>query len=127
MDCETAHCYRCDIIEGKLLNHNTMDSFKELLIVIFGVLHLILFFKIWRMTNDIKAIRRDIPHCDKIRDAELAYLNGNPDIAKRILDGCLAAVNDVRKNSNLIEAKMRKKRILETYEYLDLSAPEELL
>lgn len=34
-----------------------MIDFLTIILLIFGVLQIILFFKVWRMTNDIKEIR----------------------------------------------------------------------
>ena len=34
-----------------------MVDFLTIILLIFGVLQIILFFKVWRMTNDIKEIR----------------------------------------------------------------------
>ena len=105
-----------------------MDGFNifiVLLIVVFALLQIILFFKVWGMTNDIKAIKDKIPDNDRIRDAEIAYLSGNSDIAKKVLDDYLKiTIQEEKENHYSNEPKIRKERILATYKYLGLSIPE---
>lgn len=100
------------------------NVFIVLLVVVFAVLQLMLFFKVWGMTNDIKAIKNKIPNNDRIRDAEIAYLSGNSDIAKKILDEYLRiTIEEIKDNHYSNEAKIRKERIIDTYKYLGLTIP----
>ena len=104
-----------------------MDEIKifiAILVIIAVIFQIILFFKIWGMTNDIKEIKAKIPDNDRIRDAELAYLMGNSDIAKRILDEYLKMTIEQEKESRYSdEPKLRKERILSTYKYLGINIP----
>jgi hypothetical protein len=103
-----------------------MNIFVVLLIIVFAVFQLILFFKIWGMTNDVKEIKNKIPNNDRIRDAELAYITGNPEIAKKILDDYLEkTIKEEKEDRYTNEPKFRKEKILSTYRYLGLSIPEE--
>lgn len=101
-----------------------LNLFIVLLVVVFAVLQIILFFKLWGMTNDIKAIKNKVPNNDRIRDAEIAFLSGNSDIAKKILDEYLKiTIDGIKENHYSNELKIRKERIIDTYRYLGLSIP----
>lgn len=103
-----------------------MSFLIVLLIIAFATLQIILFFKLWNMTNDIKEIKYKIPANDKLKDAKLAYLTGNPEIAKKILDEYLAkTINEEKEDRYTDEPKLRKERILATYRYLGLNIPED--
>ncbi|RGP17253.1 hypothetical protein [Parabacteroides gordonii] len=104
-----------------------ISFFGVLLIIAFALLQIILFFKIWGMTNDIKEIKNKIPNNDRIRDAELAYLSGNPGVAKKVLDEYFESIiSDEKENSYSSEPKFRKERVLATYKYLGLDIPKEI-
>lgn len=51
-----------------------MSDFLTIILLIFGVLQIILFFKVWGMTNDIKEIRNKyLKDEDDKRRAEASY------------------------------------------------------
>ena len=39
-----------------------MTLFVSIVIIVFGILQIILFFKLWGMTNDVKKIRKSLPN-----------------------------------------------------------------
>ena len=49
-----------------------METFMTIVFLVFGILQIILFFKIWGMTNNVK----------KIKEAFLEYLLVKPDLVK---------------------------------------------
>lgn len=104
-----------------------MNIFVVLLIIVFSVFQLILFFKIFGMANDVKEIKNKIPNNDnRLRDAELAYITGNPEISKKILDDYLEkTIKEEKEDCYTNEPKFRKERILSTYRYLGLNIPED--
>lgn len=54
-----------------------MIDFLTIVLLIFGVLQIILFFKVWGMTNNIKRIWKKIDNKDFLSDACIAYIKGN--------------------------------------------------
>lgn len=52
-----------------------MIDFLTIILLIFGVLQIILFFKVWGMTNDIKEIRNKyLKDEDEKRSKEVKYI-----------------------------------------------------
>lgn len=47
-----------------------MLNFVSIIIIVFGILQIILFFKIWGMTNDVKYLKNRSAHID---DAEITW------------------------------------------------------
>lgn len=45
-----------------------MEDFLAFIVFVFGVLNIILFFKIWGMTNNVAAMRKKISSADKVQD-----------------------------------------------------------
>ncbi|WP_196039576.1 hypothetical protein [Bacteroides nordii] len=66
-----------------------MIDFLTIILLVFGVLQIILFFKIWGMTNNINKIKEELelrPKMDDqlITEAQLKALNGEKDQAFRL-------------------------------------------
>lgn len=66
-----------------------MIDFLTIILLVFGVLQIILFFKIWGMTNNINKIKEELelrPKMDGqlITEAQLKALNGEKDQAFRL-------------------------------------------
>lgn len=62
-------------MENLLLTANFEDV-ARLVMFVFGILSLILFFKIWGMTNDVKAIREKLIHTEPpIKPADIPQTN----------------------------------------------------
>ncbi len=66
-----------------------MIDFLTIILLVFGVLQIILFFKIWGMTNNINKIKEELelrPKMDAqlITEAQLKALNGEKDQAFRL-------------------------------------------
>lgn len=64
-----------------------MMEFLSIVMLVFGILQIILFFKIWGMTNDVSAIEskiglRQSVEDSLIREAQLFALSGDVDNAK---------------------------------------------
>lgn len=101
-----------------------------LILIVVGVLailNIVLLFKIFVMAKDMKEIKNKIPANDRIRDAELAFLNGNIGIAKKILDEYLQILIE-KQNNNFyaVELRIQKQRLLSTYKYIGIDVPEGL-
>lgn len=65
-----------------------MESLNFLLLIIlliFAVLQIVLFFKIWGMTNDIKSIKEKINPKDRLWETKRAILKGNKEMASSLI------------------------------------------
>ncbi|MFK2371650.1 hypothetical protein ACIXUG_15095 [Bacteroides fragilis] len=67
-----------------------MIDFLTIVLLIFGVLQIILFFKVWGMTNDVNRITKKL-QCekDKTWNIRRALLYGDQELAKRELMDCI--------------------------------------
>ena len=67
-----------------------MIDFLTIVLLIFGVLQIILFFKVWGMTNDVNRITKKL-QCekDKTWNVRRALLYGDQKLAKRELMDCI--------------------------------------
>lgn len=66
-----------------------MIDFLSIVLLIFGVLQIVLFFKVWSMTNNVKKIRNKIEQPPKqkellIKEAQIKTLNGEPEEAFKL-------------------------------------------
>ena len=52
-------------------------QFTGIVMIAFGILQIILFFKIWGMTNNVKRIWKKIDNKDFLSDACVSYIKGN--------------------------------------------------
>ncbi|MBP6066850.1 MAG: hypothetical protein KA519_02050 [Bacteroides sp.] len=65
-------------------------TFTGILIIVFSILQIILFFKIWIMTNDVSKIKGKLQCSDsRLWEAKKAYLKGDDELAKEMIMGCL--------------------------------------
>lgn len=105
-----------------------METIAAIVIIVFGVLEIILFFKVWGMTNNVKAIRnryemKDITFRDK---AYIAAVNGNTKLAKKFLDqGCEITLEHIKKVPSSEIYQDVKKDYDELYELFDVEKPNE--
>lgn len=54
----------------------SMLTFTGIIIIVFGILQIILFFKLWRMTNDVRKIKSELCSEKDINEATVLYLKG---------------------------------------------------
>lgn len=59
-------------------------TFTGIVMIAFGILQIILFFKIWGMTNDVSRIWKKIDNKDFLSEACLSYIKGNLDETERL-------------------------------------------
>lgn len=62
-----------------------MLTFTGIVIIVFGILQIILFFKIWGMTNNVDRIWKKINTPEARCRAELSYLQGNIEETEKLL------------------------------------------
>jgi len=66
-----------------------MTTILSVILIIFGILQIMLFFKIWVMTDDVSFIKNKNGTSDKIKNAQIEYMKGNLDRSKDLPDRCL--------------------------------------
>lgn len=72
-----------------------------LLLIVFGVLQIILFFKLWKMTNDVNKIKNKITQPSiSISIIRREIKKKNPDIANILFDSMWNALEYVYENRN---------------------------
>ena len=59
-------------------------QFTGIVMIAFGILQIILFFKIWGMTNNVKRIWKKIDNKDFLSDACVSYIKGNLEETERL-------------------------------------------
>ena len=60
-------------------------QFTGIVMIVFGILQIILFFKIWGMTNNVKRIWKKIDNKDFLSDACVSYIKGNLEETERLV------------------------------------------
>lgn len=68
-----------------------METLLAIIFIVFGVLQIILFFKIWGMTDDIREINSKVcienkPYMDPFLEAKISYLKGDKISTKDLVD-----------------------------------------
>ena len=97
-------------------------QFTGIVIIAFGILQIILFFKVWGMTNNVKRIWKKIDNKDFLSDACVSYIKGNLEETERL-------ANEASKSSesyedwidNYIKIKEKYTRI---FKKIDKPAPD---
>lgn len=63
-----------------------MIDFLTIVLLVFGALQIILFFKVWKMTNDVKFIWKKIENTDFLADACVSYIKGNLEETEKLVN-----------------------------------------
>ena len=102
-------------------------QFTGIVMIVFGILQIILFFKIWGMTNNVKRIWKKIDNKDFLSDACVSYIKGNLEETERLAnEAFLQEVALLSKSSESYEdwidnyIKIKEKSVF-TYAVLILS------
>lgn len=99
------------------LKHIIMENMllvTSIVIIAFGILQIILFFKIWGMTNDVRQIRKNIIG-NSLDEAHKQIVLGNKDKAFEIYKRLY--VEDLIKISELGDFEYGYPRLVEKYKY----------
>ena len=59
-------------------------TFTGIIMIAFGILQIILFFKVWGMTNNVKLIWKKIDNKDFLSEACISYIKGDLDETERL-------------------------------------------
>ena len=101
-------------------------QFTGIVMIAFGILQIILFFKIWGMTNNVKRIWKKIDNKDFLSDACVSYIKGNLEETERLAnEAFLQEVALLSKSSesyeDWIDNYIKKKRRMEVLLYKPLT------
>lgn len=64
-----------------------METLLAVIFIVFGILQIILFFKIWGMTDNVRAILKKINTNDLVIKSQLLALSDDQENAKKIFGG----------------------------------------
>lgn len=99
--------------------------FVSIVIIVFGVLQIILFFKLWGMTNDVKKIRKSLPNVSSdLSPAKMEFIIGNTDKAKEmlkkefVLDVYESYMKIVKENTEVTDPSVMEKEYSIDYDRL---------
>ncbi len=105
-----------------------MELLISIILFVFAVLQIILFFKIWGMTNNVKKIV-DKLHCDddKLWAVRRALMAGDKELAKKELLECIVTEFEQRGYSNTLLSHVFTnivKRYEPAFKQLGMEIPE---
>lgn len=102
-----------------------MTLFVSIVIIVFGILQIILFFKLWGMTNDVKKIRKSLPNVSSdLSPAKMEFIIGNTDKAKEmlkkefVLDVYESYMKIVKENTEVTDPSVMEKEYSIDYDRL---------
>lgn len=117
-----------------------MLTFTGIVIIVFGILQIILFFKIWGMTNDVKTLKDKFTNSNKTEilwKIRRILLKGDKrEVEDLLLDYFIQELKDIKKESNneafaspefiLDRIKATKAQLKNCYRQIDLPLPASL-
>ena len=99
--------------------------FVSIVIIVFGILQIILFFKLWGMTNDVKKIRKSLPNVSSdLSPDKMEFIIGNTDKAKEmlkkefVLDVYESYMKIVKENTEVTDPSVMEKEYSIDYDRL---------
>ena len=104
-------------------------QFTGIVMIAFGILQIILFFKVWGMTNNVKRIWKKIDNKDFLSDACVSYIKGNLEETERLAnEAFLQEVALLSKSSESYEDwvdsyRKNKREIYSSFKKIDKPAP----
>ena len=105
-----------------------MEDGLFMVILVFAVLQIILFFKVWGMTNDVNKIRNKILVSESYNNLVKEIVKGNPEIANLLFE---AVYSEYYKIYSLGEKQAKFKAVqakyMPLYDRAGISFPECLL
>lgn len=105
-------------------------QFTGIVMIAFGILQIILFFKVWGMTNDVKRIWKKIDNKDFLSDACVSYIKGNLEETEKLAnEAFLQEVAFLSKSTNSYEDwdngyKEIKEKYTRLFKKIDKPAPD---
>lgn len=94
-----------------------MEGLLEFITIIFGVLSIILFFKIWRMCNHVKQIKNQLTQIDDDIESKFNFLMsiGEKDKAKEILISYILSDESIFYEHSHVSDDYKLNKIKENY------------
>lgn len=78
-----------------------MTTFVSIILLAFCILQIILFFKVWRMTNNVKKIKEELLK----KDFPAKYILENPDLVKNTFNTNIREINKLLYLGDNVEAR----------------------
>lgn len=108
------------------------DALLILLGLSSGILSIILFFRVWGMTNNVMKIKRLLEKESSLEEnAKLAILNGQSKLAKKYLDkqllylkNAITKTKEAQFNISTKEYEKELEKLVELYDFYELPKPE---
>lgn len=82
---------------------DVLMTFVSIVIIVFGILQIILFFKVWDMTDNVKLILKKKDNKNLLSEACVAYVKGKLEEAERLVNESF--LYEASKLSSLYEDK----------------------
>lgn len=105
-------------------------QFTGIVIIAFGILQIILFFKVWGMTNNVKRIWKKIDNKDFLSNACISYIKGDLEETEKLAnEAFLQEVALLSKSSESYEAwadgyKELKEKYTRIFKKIDKQTPD---
>lgn len=105
-------------------------QFTGIVIIAFGILQIILFFKVWGMTNNVKRIWKKIDNKDFLSNACISYIKGDLEETEKLAnEAFLQEVALLSKSSESYEGwlngyKELKDKYTRLFKKIDKPAPD---
>lgn len=105
-------------------------QFTGIVIIAFGILQIILFFKVWRMTNNVKRIWKKMDNKDFLSNACISYIKGDLEETEKLAnEAFLQEVALLSKSSESYEDwlngyKKLKDKYTRLFKKIDKPAPD---
>lgn len=109
-----------------------MIEFVSIIGIVFGILQIVLFFKVWGMTNDVNKIATQLGCLNKdyVSDIRKALLKNEKTAAKEILTDCLVCdLSDFSEGTNMDKyssVKDIKKKYQELFDIIGEELPKNI-
>ena len=105
-------------------------QFTGIVIIAFGILQIILFFKVWGMTNNVKRIWKKIDNKDFLSNACISYIKGDLEETEKLAnEAFIQEVALLSKSSESYEAwadgyKELKEKYTRIFKKIDKPTPD---
>lgn len=111
----------------------SMLTFTGIIIIVFGILQIILFFKLWRMTNDVRKIKVGLLREDPLGEATILFLKGEKEAAykqlfesflRNIINAANSTWTSNPNNDYKVDFKNIKQKYFSAFEKIGLGHPD---
>lgn len=93
--------------------------FVIIVIIAFGILQIILFFKVWNMTDNVKLIRKEIDNKNLLSTACVSFIKGDLEEAERLANESflyeVSKLSSLKDKSEWVEWDMEYWKLVKKY------------